>query len=435
MQLTFVKSRLARLMQRSIVQATFWLLIARLLRLVMQAAYFVIVARTLGSEQYGAFISVTALVAIFSPFVSWGGGDILIKHVSRHRCLFNECWGNALLLILGSGLISLVLVLLAALIILPPTVSPILVLLIALSDLIFLRILDTTAKAFIAVDMPKISAQINIIAALKSLIAALCLISWFDKPGIIIWASLYCFSTMVAALIGFLLVHLIIGAPKISLPRLKSELKDGFLFSISLSAHTIYNDIDKTMLARLSSLEATGIYAASYRLIDVTFVPIAALATAAYVKFFKQGLVGLRGTLQLAKSLSQTVCIYGITASIGLLIFAPVVPYILGDEYVNVVENLRWLSPIILLRSIQYLGADALTGAGFQQIRSIIQIGVALFNLLINFWLIPQYSWRGAAWSSLMSDTLLMVSIWLFILFICGYLNTSNKKCLDNLHK
>lgn len=432
MLLTFLKSRLAHLMQRSIVRATLWLLIARLLRLAMQAAYFVIVARTLGSEQYGAFISVTALVAIFSPFVSWGGGDILIKNVSRDRNLFNECWGNALLLIFGSGLILLVLVLLAALVILPPTIPLILVLLIALSDLIFLRILDTTAKAFIAVDLPKMSAQINIIAAVKSLIAAVCLISWFQQSGILIWASLYCLSTMIAALIGFCLVHFIIGAPKISLTQLKSELKNGFFFSISLSAHTIYNDIDKTMLARLSSLEATGIYAAAYRLVDVTFVPIAAIASAAYAKFFQQGTVGIKGTLQLAKSFSPTVCIYGITASLSLLIFAPIVPYILGDKYANVVENLRWLSPIVLLRSIQYLGAEALTGADFQQVRSIIQISVALFNVLINFWLIPQYSWRGAAWSSLISDTLLVLSIWLFIYV---YLNTINKKCLDNFDK
>jgi O-antigen/teichoic acid export membrane protein len=32
---------------------------------------------------------------------------------------------------------------------------------------------------------------------------------------------------------------------------------------------------------------------------------------------------------------------------------------------------------------------------------------VAVFNILINLWLIPAYSWRGAAWSSIASDALL----------------------------
>jgi hypothetical protein len=34
-------------------------------------------------------------------------------------------------------------------------------------------------------------------------------------------------------------------------------------------------------------------------------------------------------------------------------------------------------------------------------------VGVALFNVLINIWIIPLYSWRGAAWSSIASDALL----------------------------
>jgi O-antigen/teichoic acid export membrane protein len=46
-------------------------------------------------------------------------------------------------------------------------------------------------------------------------------------------------------------------------------------------------------------------------------------------------------------------------------------------------------------------------------------VGVAIFNVLINLWLIPAYSWRGAAWSSIASDGLLACGIGLaaFVLF------------------
>jgi len=43
-----------------------------------------------------------------------------------------------------------------------------------------------------------------------------------------------------------------------------------------------------------------------------------------------------------------------------------------------------------------------------------MQIGVAVFNVAINFWIIPAFSWRGAAWSSLASDGLLAV-----LMFAC----------------
>ena len=81
----------------------------------------------------------------------------------------------------------------------------------------------------------------------------------------------------------------------------------------------------------------------------------------------------------------------------------------------NAVGAIRWLSLIPFFRSVHYFAADALTGAGHQGLRSAVQVFVALFNVLLNFWLIPAYSWRGAAWSSLASDGLLMVLLWVAV--------------------
>jgi O-antigen/teichoic acid export membrane protein len=60
---------------------------------------------------------------------------------------------------------------------------------------------------------------------------------------------------------------------------------------------------------------------------------------------------------------------------------------------------------------LHYFLSDALTGAGYQAVRTSIQAGVAVFNVAINFWLIPAYSWSGAAWASIASDTLLASAI------------------------
>jgi hypothetical protein len=40
-----------------------------------------------------------------------------------------------------------------------------------------------------------------------------------------------------------------------------------------------------------------------------------------------------------------------------------------------------------------------------------VQAGVAIFNVLVNLWIIPAYSWRGAAWSSIASDALLLTGV------------------------
>jgi O-antigen/teichoic acid export membrane protein len=84
---------------------------------------------------------------------------------------------------------------------------------------------------------------------------------------------------------------------------------------------------------------------------------------------------------------------------------------VLGPEYAPTVDVLRWLAPLPLLKALHYFAADTLTGAGFQSLRSIVQIGVAGVNVVLNLWLIPRYGWRGAAGSSLVTDGLLLVSL------------------------
>jgi O-antigen/teichoic acid export membrane protein len=66
-----------------------------------------------------------------------------------------------------------------------------------------------------------------------------------------------------------------------------------------------------------------------------------------------------------------------------------------------------------------------LAGAGYQGLRTFIHVGVAAFNVLINFWLIPTYSWRGAAWSSIASDALLACGIGAAVLVLSRRSQTS----------
>jgi O-antigen/teichoic acid export membrane protein len=418
MNLDKLKALTGRFGQNSLARNTLWMLLAQGLRIVLQAVYFVIIARALGAEQYGAFVGATALVAILAPFASLGSGNLLIKNVSRNRALFGEYWGNALFMIFTSGLVLIVLVLCIAPIFLPKTIPLLMIFLVAVTDLIFARLLDTAGQAFGAVLWLSKTAQLNILPQVTRLMAAFTLVTFFPKPGAVEWTFLYLISTAFSALLGVLLVHRDMGYPKLALSRIMPELTEGFYFSVSLSAQSVYNDIDKTMLARLSILEATGIYAAAYRLIDVAFVPVRSLLAAAYAKFFQHGAAGISGSMSLAKRLLPVASSYGASAGIGLFLFAPVVPYVLGDEYAGAVEALRWLAPLPFLKAMHYFAADTLTGAGFQGVRSAVQVLIALFNVLINLWLIPLYSWRGAALSSLASDGFLMLGLWMMVAFL-----------------
>ena len=418
MNFSKLKLSIARLTQNSLTRNTLWMLLAQGLRIVLQAGYFVIIARVLGPEQYGAFVGATSLIAILAPFASLGSGHLLIKNVSRNRGLFAEYWGNALLMIVVSGFGLVALVLLIAPVLLPKTIPLSLIFLVCLTDLIFARVLDLAGQAFGAVLWLSKTAQLNILPNVTRLIAAFALMSLFTHPQALEWTFLYLISTAISALIALFMVHRLLGKPKLALSQIKLEIAEGFYFSIGLSAQTVYNDIDKTMLARLASLQATGIYASAYRLIDVAFVPVRSLLAAAYTEFFQHGTSGITGTINFAKRLLPLAGLYGVGVGIALFLLAPVVPYILGNEYQEAGQALRWLAPLPLLKALHHFAADTLTGAGFQGLRSAMQALIAAFNVLINLWLIPLYSWRGAAWSSLASDTFLVLSLWMLVFWL-----------------
>jgi O-antigen/teichoic acid export membrane protein len=166
------------------------------------------------------------------------------------------------------------------------------------------------------------------------------------------------------------------------------------------------------MLVRLSGLQAAGIYGAAYRIIDAAFAPAGALVYAAYARFFHHGANGIGEGLRFARKLLAYSIPYGLLTMTVLMLAAPVLPKLLGSDFTASSAALLWLSPLVLFKCIHYFFADCLSGAGFQGIRAAIQLIVAGGNVGLNLWLIPAYSWKGAAWASLASDGLFATAVW-----------------------
>src|ERR1017187_1562532 len=170
------------------------------------------------------------------------------------------------------------------------------------------------------------------------------------------------------------------------------------------------------MLVRLGGLDATGIYGAAYRIVDVSFAPLSALVSAAAASFFRHGASGIAGSTRFARKLLPYTAGYGLLAAAFLFVASPILPALLGKGFATATLALQWLSPLVLLKSIHYFFADSLSAAGHQGLRASVQLGIVGFNVLLNLWLIPAYSWRGAAWASLASDAALAVGLFAAIL-------------------
>ena len=291
------------LFKSSLVRNASWMLVGQGFKLLIQALYFTVIARSLGAQNYGAFVGVVGLVGILLPFATMGSGYLLIKNVARDKNRFRENWGNALLTTLLSASVFFGVVVLVSRFLMPASIPLKLVMMVAGADLFGTSIGGICGQAFIAFERMKWTAWLNVLLSAFRLAAALILATVHSSPTALQWGQLYLASTCVVTLLALSLVTLKLGTPELRLSRSVAEIRDGFHFSVMQSAQTIYNDIDKAMLPRLSTLAATGIYGAAYRIIDVCLTPVAAVLVAANPNLFRLGVDGIPATLRYVKPL------------------------------------------------------------------------------------------------------------------------------------
>lgn len=399
---------LARVKEEGIVRDTTHLSIAQGLRLVIQAAYFVLIARSLGPNSYGTFVTLVAMAGILGPFSGMGTPNLFIKNVRSGKRDAAICWGNGLLLTIVSGTAFSALMV-ATKHVLHLTVGLSGLVIVCISDLIFVKITELAAFGFAASNRMKDNSVLTVIVSLLRLGGISVLVLILHKVSLEQWTLVYLLTSVIGTLYVVLKCMRLWGSPKVDLAALRADIAEGVFFSIGSSATTIYNDIDKVMLSKLSDFESTGIYGAAYRIIDVSMTPVRSLVGAAYPEFFRRGVGGAAATYSYARSLIAKSSIFGLLIFTALWLLAPALPHVLGHQYEAAIPALRWLALIPFMRCVHVFLGDALSGAGFQRTRTGIQVFVALLNVGLNFLILPRYSWRGAAWTSLGCDAALVM--------------------------
>lgn len=385
MNLAEIKIKATNLFQNGLGRNAPLLLIPKLFNVVMQAEYFTIVARLMGREDYNSFIALET-------------EHISIENVTTEPAYFSTYWNNTLALLISDGALVTIILLLLSPLIFPQNINWLAILLILLADLIYLGFLDISYKAFVVASIIKRTIRLKILNTCNKLLAALYLAAFFTYPGIAVRGYLYLANSIVSAKIAILVVNNIVAPPHPAFSRLKSNIGQDLYFSISASANNMNDDLDKSMLCKLSNITFAGIHGSAYRFIKVENVLLLALFGASYKRFFQHGTSGIKGSLNFAKRLLPILIFCAIASLLGYWLLAPFIPIILKEEYQEAIGALLYLSPLLAIAVFRYLAADTLTGSNHQKARSTVQLAAAIINTLLDIWLIPLYSWRRVAW-------------------------------------
>ena len=404
-------------MTESLRRGSAWMMAGQMTALALQAVYFILMGRTLGSREYGAFVGVVALVAVLGQFSSFGMEMILLRNVSRDLKSFAATWGAALR-VTAAGFVAL---LSAAMgfghFLLCPELR-LLVPWIAISDGLFGKTAQLAGRALQGAGdlraVAKLTAGMNAgRAALAALLFAYAR-WWGGRADALVWARVYWIAPLIAGVIACRIVTLRLGWPHFERMR-RRDWSEGFSFSLSNSSISLYNDIDKTFLVSLGQTFAAGIYGAAYRVVDVATAPLYSVYAAATPRLFREGGEGVEQAHALSNRILRRMILYGAGASAALFFGAGLLPALIGPSFQESVTALRWLCLLPLLRVLHYAWGTTITASASQWNRTATQIGAAALNLALCAWMIPRWSWQGAAWASLLTDGSLAALSWVVL--------------------
>jgi O-antigen/teichoic acid export membrane protein len=412
-----IPDQIKRIRQSTLARNAAWIFAGQGFSFVIQALYFIFLARLLSPTQYGVLAGAVALVTVVSQYSTMGSGLILLRYVSQEQKLFPEYWGNVLMsTALYGSLIVLVLHLTGHWLVGAESAS--LLTLIALSDCICGQFSTCAAQVFQAFERMRLTATLNLLTSLFRLILACSMLLVMHHAAAQQWAIAMLVISIGAACAAFTMVTRRFGWPRFEPRLLLTRGAEGFVFAVSGSTTSAYNDFDKVMLGHYGMTVANGIYSMAYRVINIATMPIQSIEAAAFPRFFREGAKGIAAVQPLALKILRRTAVFGLAAAIVIFLLAPIIPFFIGKGFTPSVSALRWLCLIPFFRSFHLCAGDAIAGVGQQKLRLFCQMIAAVSNFGLNLYLIPHYSWVGAAVASLLTDAGLAVLTWSVLLLL-----------------
>jgi O-antigen/teichoic acid export membrane protein len=394
-----------------------WMFLGQGMSIACKALYFVFLARLLGSAQFGVYVGAVAVVSTFSQYSTFGSYSVFLRYVCPNRAYFAPYWGNVLVTTLLFGSI-----LSAASAWAGPLVAHSfsweLVACVAVAECLCAQLTIAAGAAFQAFEKMYLTAALNL--ATNSLLAtAAGVMLWHrHRASAQQWVLVALAISILTAFAALTLVAVSLGKASFSFRLWRRRWEEGMIFAFSYSTGAIYNNIDKAMLGHYGMNVANGIYGMAYRVIDTATMPFNSIQAALLPRFFREGVEGVSRTTHFAIRIVKYTLPIAFAATLVMLLSAPIIPHLLGPGFAETVSALRWLCLIPVFRSLHISPGDALTGSGHQKMRLATQTVVSIFNFGSNLYLIPHYSWRGAAWSSLATDGLLAALNWSALMVI-----------------
>ena len=404
--------------------------LAFIFRIFAQAASFLLLARLLQPKGYGTLAALTGLVGLLVPFAGFGFGNLLARDIALTGCAVPSMVKRTYVLIaLTLGPAAAVIGVVSTVVFGADTLP--LVMLLCVAELGCNAATSNVASALLSYGQKRSYVWLQVVVSAGRLCAALILLTVpLASRSPTLWAGIYLiFTAIIFWWARSQMSRSMSGAaPDEEGQSSPPGILAGLSFSVGLATRTVYDDIDKVMLAHYRGYTETAVYAAAYRAVQAASSPSLALNAQLYPKYFQAGCNGPRAVIRLTKSAMSRTLLLAFAAVALVIIFRGVIATWLGAGYEKVPGVVAALAFLPVLQSIHFVLGDAVTGMGRQSARASAQVLSALLNAGLNLWLIPNYGVVGAILATAGSETALSFVLLLIWMRSLGGLETRTCK-------
>jgi len=399
---------------RIIIKNTGILFLGEVISRLLSFFLIIIIARHLGDVGLGKYSFVFAFVGIFSIFSDFGTNTYMIRELSRDRSLAVKYFGNAFIFKLAVSTIAILLPVIFIFLTRQPQEIKIGILLAAVSMFAYYMIFPF--KAILTAFEVQSYQSLYLISerVIAFILGAFVL---YKGYGLLTLLIVLVMSNVTSWILLYKLVskNIVKLKPEFDFIFIKSFIKNSFPFWFTIVFMTIYFKIDTVMLSFLKGYAATGWYNASYKIIDaLSFIPFIVITAVFPVmsKFYakKHKLLHL-----LYEKSFYYLSLLAMPLGLGITLLANrIILFVYNKEFINSVIALQILIWALVLIYINYLMGYLLNSIDKQKLFTLTTGISVILNILLNFILIPIYSFKGAAIATVATEIVNFIMLFNF---------------------
>lgn len=391
---------------KTITKNTLALMITSVVSKAFAFITLILLARYLGSEEYGKLAFAMALTSFFTVLADFGLSSLVVREVARGK----EKAGVYL------GTLSVFKMLLAVVVFLALFLishlgsydynTKFLTLIFGIYTILlsYSTFFISFFRAFERMEYETLIRSVE-----KILLLVLTVVFIYLNKQLMYFAVPYLTSSAIAVILALFFV-----VNKVSKPMFLSDkkflvgtLKESLPFALTSIFVVVYFKTDTVMLSVMVGDRAVGIYNAAHNLIDgLIFLVPYPLSMALYPIMSKYAINSIEKLRKIYTYGFLVSLILGLIGAVFVLKFKEeIILLVYGEEYVEAVKVLAVLVWTFLVICVSTISSTLLNAVNRQRIVTIgTAIGASL-NVVFNYLLIPKYSYVGAAYATLITES------------------------------